>query len=331
MTSILLVRLSSMGDLIHTFPALSDVQSHYPEARVDWVAEEGFAELPALHPLVQDTLPMAWRRWRKQVWNREVCREMAAFHRRLREHRYDWVIDSQGLLKSAAVAAMAYGPRAGFDRHSAREGLASLSYHKGHAVARDQHAVLRNRLLFGRILGYEPEGPPVFGLQPWAALPHWLLDTEYAVLLHATSRVDKEWPVERWLELGHHLLGQGLRLVLPWGNAREQQRSRELAQKLPGSCVPPERLGLGQAASVLARARLTVGVDTGLTHLANAVDCPLVAIYTTTDPGLTGVIEGPRAVNVSGQRSGGHAAGSDLRGPSVADVLAIVEPWLKSS
>lgn len=318
MTSILLVRLSSMGDLIHTFPALSDVLLHYPDAHVDWVAEEGFAELPALHPAVRNTIPMAWRRWRRGLWQSSVRQQMAVFRQQLQHEHYDWVIDAQGLLKSAAVALLARGPRTGFDRQSAREGLASLAYHKGHAVARGQHAVLRNRLLFGRVLGYEPEGPPCFGLLPTAALPAWLPHGPFAVLLHATSREDKEWPLAQWLQLGAALQARGLALVLPWGNGREQQRSRELAQQLRGACVPPARLGLAQAAAVLAQARITVGVDTGLTHLANAVACPLVAIYTATDPGLTGVIEGPRAINVGGRHGG----------PQAGEVLQRVQDWL---
>lgn len=318
MTSILLVRLSSMGDLIHTFPALSDVQRHYPAARIDWVCEESFAELPALHPSVVRTIPMAWRRWRRGWWQTQTRREMLQFREQLQQQQYDWVIDAQGLLKSAVVTALARGPRAGFDRASAREGLASLAYDKGYAVARGQHAVWRNRELFGRILGYEPEGPPVFSLHTQAALPSWLPDGDYAVLLHATSRTDKEWHPAHWVQLGQALQKHGLSAVLPWGNTREQQRSRELAQQIKGSVVPPTRLGLAQAAAILAHAQLTVGVDTGLTHLANAVDCPLLAIYTATDPGLTGVTEGPRAINMGGARGG----------PTPAEVLARMAPWL---
>lgn len=319
MTSILLVRLSSMGDLIHTWPALTDLQLHYPQARVDWVSEEGFAQLPSLHPVVNDTVPMAWRRWRRTLLQRRTRQEMRAFHQRLRAQTYDLVIDAQGLVKSAVVTAMARGLKAGYNRASAREALASLAYDKGYAVARGQHAVLRNRLLFGQIMGYTPEGPPVFGLRPTAPLPDWLCTEPYAVLLHATSRVDKEWDPRHWVQVGRELQQRGLRLVLPWGNAREQQRSRELAQQLPESLVPPGRLGLAQAASLLREARLTIGVDTGLTHLANAVDCPLLALYTATDPGLTGVIEGPRAVNLGGARGG----------PTPSQVLESALPWLE--
>lgn len=318
MTSILLVRLSSMGDLIHTYPALSDLQRHYPDARVDWVCEEGFAELPCLHPLVERSISMAWRRWRRSWWQAPVRHEMAQFRQQLQARQYDWVIDAQGLLKSAAVAALAHGPRTGFDFRSAREGLASISYHKGHSVSRAGHAVWRNRALLGKVFGYEPEGPPVFGLNAQASLPSWLPSGDYAVLLHATSRTDKEWDPASWLQVGRHLQAHGLSCVLPWGDAREQQRSRELAAQIPGSVVPPTRLGLAQAAAMLAQAQLTVGVDTGLTHLANAVDCPLIAIYTATDPGLTGVTEGPRAVNLGG-RDGG---------PTPDSVLQHLQPWL---
>lgn len=318
MTSILLVRLSSMGDLIHTYPALTDLRSHFPNARVDWVAEEGFAELPGLHPAVRRAIPMAWRRWRRSLPSARTRCEMAEFWRALRDQRYDVVIDAQGLLKSAVVTRMAHGLRAGFDRRSAREGFAALAYDKSYAVAKGQHAVLRNRLLFGRVMGYEPEGAPNFGLNPQAALPDWLPLVSYAVFLHATSREDKEWPVAHWLEVGRAVADRGLAIVLPWGNAREQARSLELAQALPNAIVPSERLSLAQAASMLQQSRITIGVDTGLTHLANAVDCPLLAIYTATDPGLTGVTVGPRAINLGG-KSGG---------PSPHAVLAEAEPWL---
>lgn len=318
MTSILLVRLSSMGDLIHTFPALTDLQQHYPDARVDWVSEEGFVQLPQLHPTVETTIPMAWRRWRKHLFSRSTWGEMAAFKRQLQAKHYDWVIDAQGLVKSGLVTLQAKGLRAGFDRRSARESLASRAYDKTFAVARGQHAVWRNRELFGRILGYTPEGPANFGLNPTAPLPDWLPSGAYAVLLHATSREDKEWPVAHWVTVGQALAARGLNLVIPWGSQREQQRSQLLASQLPNCIVPPARLSLDQAATLLKQAQLTIGVDTGLTHLANAVDCPLIAIYTVTDPGLTGVTAGPRAINLGG-RDGG---------PTPEQVLQQAQPWL---
>ncbi len=318
MTSILLIRLSSMGDLIHTYPALSDVLQHFPEAQIDWVSEEGFAQLPQLHPAVKNTLPMAWRRWRRSLWRKETRAEISTFRQQLKAKTYDWVIDAQGLVKSGVVALGAKGLRAGFDRRSARESLASCAYHKTFAVARGQHAVWRNRELFGRILGYTPEGPANFGLNPTAPLPDWLPNGAYAVLLHATSREDKEWPVAHWVTVGQALAARGLNLVIPWGSQREQQRSQLLASQLPNCIVPPERLSLDQAATLLKQAQLTIGVDTGLTHLANAVDCPLIAIYTVTDPGLTGVTAGPRAINLGG-RDGGTTP---------EQVLQQAQPWL---
>lgn len=318
MTSILLIRLSSMGDLIHTYPALSDVLLHYPDAEIDWVSEEGFAQLPQLHPAVKNTLPMAWRRWRKSLWRKDTRAEIGAFRQQLRAKTYDWVIDAQGLVKSGVVALGAKGLRAGFDRNSARESLASWAYDKGFAVARGQHAVWRNRELFGRILGYTPEGPANFGLNPTSPLPDWLPQGAYAVLLHATSREDKEWPVAHWVTVGQALAARGLNLIIPWGSPREQQRSQLLASQLPNCIVPRARLSLDQAATLLKQAQLTIGVDTGLTHLANAVDCPLIAIYTVTDPGLTGVTAGPRAINLGG-RDGG---------PTPEHVLQQAQPWL---
>ena len=318
MTDILLVRLSSMGDLIHTYPALTDLGRHFPDARVTWVCEEGFAELPPLHPLVKTTLPMAWRRWRKRLWQPAVWREMREFHARLTFPRFDVVLDAQGLIKSAGVAHLARGLKGGFDRRSAREGLAALAYDKTYAVPRGQHAVVRNRQLFAQVFGYTPEGPVDFGLSPQAPLPDWAPTGDYAVLLHATSKAEKEWDEARWVALGQALQARGLALILPWGAAHEQARSQRLAQHLPGAIVPPARLSLHAAASLLKQARLTIGVDTGLTHLANAVDCPLVALYTHTDPGLTGVTPGPRACNLGG-------VGATIE---VTQVLEAAQAWL---
>ena len=322
MPDILLVRMSSMGDLIHTYPALTDLQQHFPDTRIDWVAEEAFAELPPLHPLVRRALPVAWRRWRKSLWRSDVRREIVAFYGQLRAQRYDLVIDSQGLLKSGLVTALAHGLKGGYDRHSAREGLAAFCYDKTYAVPRGLLAVERNRQLFARIFGYTLTEPVVFGLQPRASRPAWLHSQRYAVLLHATSRSDKEWPVEQWLVLGRALQQRGLELVLPWGNAGERQRSLALAEQLRDqsktALVPPATLSLAAAAIMLQQAVCTVGVDTGLTHLANAVDCPLVAIYTATDPGLTGVSSGPRACNLGGI--------GQL--PTASAVLERLTPWL---
>lgn len=299
MMNVLIVRTSSMGDLIHTWPALTELVAHYHNLNLCWLAEEPFVDIAALHPAVGEVIPLAWRRWRKRLFCGQTWREIKALHTRLHATRWDLVIDSQGLIKSAIPARMAAAPVAGYDWHSAREPLASLFYNRRCAVAKDQSAVARNRALFAAVFGYVPGGAARFGIKPGERLS-WLPDGAYITLLHATSRASKEWPEARWIELAARLRDtRGWYAVLPWGNAREQERAQRLAAAIPGALAAP-RISLKEAAGLLGHAAAVIGVDTGLTHLANALDVPLVAIYTDTDPARTGVMETPWAVNLGG-------------------------------
>lgn len=297
MPKILLVKTSSLGDVIHQLPAVTDICTHFPDAKVDWVVEENFAELPALHPGVRRVSTVAIRRWRRALLKPVTWREMAEFRRQLRSTFYDLVLDSQGLIKSAAISLLARGPRCGYDRNSAREQIAVLAYDRTIAVSRNLHAVERNRQLAGLALGYVPQISVDYGIAaPDADLP-WLGGQAFAVLLHATSRSDKEWPEDFWLTLADHFHSQGIRCVLPWGSRRERGRSERLAFLMPNGVVPP-RLDLAQAAALLGQARVVVGVDTGLSHLAAALNVPVVALYCASDPGLTGVYGSGPAVNL---------------------------------
>jgi heptosyltransferase-1 len=299
MMNVLIVRTSSMGDLIHTWPALTELVRHYPNLRISWLAEENFADIARLHPAVSEVITLAWRRWRKGLLSKSTWNEMKTMQRRLHGTKWDWVIDSQGLLKSAIPARFADGPLAGFNWKSVREPLACLLYNKTYSVSRKLSAVDRNRALFAQIFGYQVEGLPKFGIQA-GLRPSWLPVDNYAVLLHATSRSSKEWSEKHWVDLGLQLRDQhGLKLVIPWGNEAEHQRAQRLCAQMSGSLVAP-RLALHEAAALLGHARAVIGVDTGLTHLANALDVPLVAVYTDTDPRLTGVIETHSAINLGG-------------------------------
>jgi heptosyltransferase-1 len=230
------------------------------------------------------------RRWRGNLFDSNTRGEMSAFRKRLAGHRYDWVLDTQGLLKSALIVAFARGQKHGHDWGSAREPLASLFYRQRHAVARGQHAVDRNRELAAQALGYAlHDSPPDYGIRASAGIPPLGLPGHYVVALHATSRDSKLWPVEHWIALGRQLAGTGLGLVLPWGNDSESRRAHAIAAAVPQAMVLP-RSGLAHLAAVLAGARAAVGVDTGLAHLAVALEVPTVAIYTDTDPALTGLL-----------------------------------------
>ncbi|MHB1182770.1 MAG: lipopolysaccharide heptosyltransferase I [Sulfuricella sp.] len=314
MPKILLVKTSSMGDVIHNLPVVSDILAHFPEAEIDWVVEESFAGIPALHPGVGEIIPVAVRRWRKHPFSRKTRTETGSFVARLRSKVYDLVLDTQGLLKSAVIARLAQGARCGFDSHSAREPLAALFYDKTVRVEKNRHAVERNRLLAGRALGYSPDETVNYGITaPPLALP-WLPSGPFAVLLHATSRDDKLWPEADWIALGESLASHGIRSVLPWGNETEHRRSRQLAEKIPLGIVPPA-LTLGQAAALISRAAAVVGVDTGLVHLAAALNVPTIAIYCASDPGLTGLhASSGRILNLGG-------AGAPPDTASVIDAL----------
>jgi len=285
---ILLVKTSSLGDVIHNLPAVSDLKRHFPEARIDWCVEENFAAIPSLHPGVSRIIPVAIRRWRKALFKAATWREIGAAQAALRATAYDLVIDSQGLLKSALLASRVQGIVCGYAADSAREPLAARFYQRRFSISRSQHAVDRNRQLVAAAVGYSADGLPDYGIAPPPGRPDWLAVSPYIVLLTASSRDDKLWPDEHWLALGRQLHARSLRAVLPGGSPAERARAARLAGALPDAIAAPP-LSLPALATLLGGANAVVGVDTGLTHLAVALDTPTIALYTATDPGLTGV------------------------------------------
>jgi len=283
---VLLVKTSSLGDLIHTLPALTDAQRAIPGIQFDWVVEEGFAEIPAWHPAVAQVIPVAIRRWRKHPLQTLRSGEWRRFKARLRETRYDLVIDAQGLLKSAWLTRYVKAPVAGFDRDSIREPLASRFYDRCYAVPRDQHALERVRQLFAQALGYSiPDLIADYGLdRSQLATPG---EQPYLLFLHGTTWPSKHWPEAYWRQLAERMSEFGWAIRLPWGNAEEKARAERIAQGLPSASVLP-RLNLGGVAKVVAGARACVAVDTGLGHLAAALDVPSISLYGPTLPGRVG-------------------------------------------
>lgn len=295
---IVLIKTSSLGDVLHNLPVVTDILQHFPEAKIDWVVEESFASLPNLHPGVRNVVPIAVRRWRKSLWASR--HEMKSVCRALRDRRYSLALDTQGLLKSALITHCTHTVRCGYAWGSAREPLASWFYDRTFTVTKDLHAVERNRRLSAAALGYTVEGAPDYGIcAPDIALA-WLPAQPYVTLLHATSRDDKLWDEQSWIALGKRLHQAGMRAILPWGSEQEKRRAESLSAAIPDALCAP-RLNLNEAAALLGRARAVVGVDTGLSHLAAALDVPTVGIYTATDPGLTGLYAGTRAVNLGGK------------------------------
>lgn len=298
MPRILFVKTTSLGDVVHNCPAVTDVARHLPGAVIDWVVEEPFAGVAALHTAVRRVIPVAVRRWRGALLAPSSWGEMAAFRAALRHERYDAIIDSQGLIKSALLASLAVGRRHGFDRASLREPFAARFYDERHPVPSGLHAVERNRRLAAQALGYRLEGACDYGLRA-AGDPPVPARRPYALLLTMTSRADKLWSEERWQALGGALSRRGLHCLLPWGSEEERQRCVRIAAAVPGAEVP-RRMAIEELARLARDASCVAGVDTGLAHLAGAFGMPAVGIYCGSDPALTGLYGSPRARNLGG-------------------------------
>jgi len=313
MSAVLVVRPSSLGDIVHALALVADVRAHRTDVELDWVAEEAFAPLPALHPGVRRVVTVALRRWRHQLLDPATWRELRAFRRELARERYAAVLDLQEQMKGALIARCARGPRHGPDRASIREAAATLLHDVHHRIDPNTHFASRCRELAAAALGYRVEGPPRYGLvAPPPASDDIAPDRPYLVLFHATSRADKQWPAASWRALVAALATAGFIVLLPWGTEDERRDSARIASGEPRAIVPP-RQSLAALASVIARAHAVVGVDTGLVHLAAALGTPTVALFTSTDPALAGVaIAGVHARDVGGNG----------RTPSLPDVQA---------
>lgn len=286
---VLIIKMSSMGDVLHTLPALSDSRARDESVRFDWIVEESFREIPAWHPAVERVIPVSLRKWRRQPaeWLGQGARTAM---REIRAGRYEHVIDAQGLYKSAAVACLARGSRAGYAAESMREPLAARLYAKHVSVPADLHAVERTRRLFAGVLGYEvTDGMPDYGLSRCDFPADRRRVEPYVIFNHASTWPTKAWPETHWRELIDLATGRGLRVLLPWGNEAERAQAGRLAGGAGAVEVLP-RMGLHGLAGLMAHAQGAVSVDTGLGHLAAALGTPAVSIYGATDPSRTGTV-----------------------------------------
>jgi heptosyltransferase-1 len=316
---ILIIKMSSLGDVIHNLPAITDIRAHIPEARIDWVVEESFADIPAMHPGIDKVIPIGIRRWRKSWFGKTHQAQITQFKEELKKQTYDVVLDTQGLFKSGLVTRHAKGKRVGYNWKSAREPLASLFYDVTHSVpaVNKIHAVERNRRLAAAEFGYQL-GPLDYGLYSLKPTVDWLPNQPYMIGFHAASRASKLWPEENWIELANHYAKQGIVCILPWGSKAEHERSLRMAEKIKGAIVPP-KLNLRELAGVICGSQFTVGVDTGLSHFAAALKKPIVAIYCATNPKDTGVYTESPAINI----------GEKNVMPSVAQALEAMEKIYK--
>jgi heptosyltransferase-1 len=305
-SKILLVKLSSLGDVLHNLPILWDLRKRLPDAQIDWIVEEAYVHL--LEPLrttnvfkgIDHIIPVAFRRWRKSLFSIRAWCEFFAMRKQLQSTTYDVVLETQGLLKSALVCALAKKTNnavvAGLGNateHSGYEPLARMFYTQSVYVPLKCHAIDRSRWVmcsaFDWPLLNRNEEPPLFYPNNFVAqLPPLQLEglkkkvqgalAPYVLCFHATARAAKRWPNENWVELGNALSNQGYQLVFPWGSPAEMKVSALIASQIPGAIVP-RAFSIDEAYSLLAHAALTIGVDTGLTHLSAVLGKPTVEIY----------------------------------------------------
>lgn len=296
---VLFVKLSSLGDVVHHFPAVSDLARHRPDVEIEWAVEEAYAEVVGLHPAVKRAIPVNLRRLRKSLLLPSAWSAWRGSRRALRAHAYDYIVDTQGLVKSGIVSRMARGVTFGPDRKSSREKGATRFYDVTLTVPWSLHAVERNRKLVAEVFGYAIEPLANYGLRVPAPAPEWAPAKPYVVGLHASSRDDKLWPGERWIALAAALTARGITIVYPGGNEKERAMARRLADASTNALAAPA-MSLTQAAALIGQADAVVGVDTGLTHLAVALSRPTIGLYVATEPGRTGLAGSDLAVNLGG-------------------------------
>lgn len=313
---VLIVKTSSMGDIIHTLPALTDAVNAIAGIRFDWVVEEGFKEIPHWHSAVDKVIPVAIRRWRKsplQAWRSGQWQDFKA---NLQEREYDAVIDAQGLLKSAClVARNANGPSCGYDKNSIKEPLASSFYKNVYSVNKNQHAVERIRQLFAQALSYNcPASQGDFGVSEHFEQARG--DNSYLVFNHGTTRADKHYPESYWQVLIEKATAQGWKVKLPWGNSKEQARAQRFAAGNDRVQVL-DKLSLCEVSQVIANAAGCISVDTGLSHLSAALNKPNLTLFGPTDPGLVGGYGANQKVLLAREYSQGVSENSANVDPAV--------------
>jgi heptosyltransferase-1 len=286
---ILIVKTTSLGDIIHTFPALTDALKAFPDLTVDWVVEKPFMNVVSWHPAVRRAIPVSVRQWRKKPFCRETLTAIWELIKSLRAEKYDYIIDAQGLIKSAVIARFAQGERLGFDKNCARESLASYLYQGKISVDKTAHAVVRIRQLFAMGLGYAPEQAIDYGMTKIPAGQR--LDNPTVLLLHGTTWRTKHWPDIYWKQLATLLTEKNIDVKCVWGNEAEKKRAEFICEGLSRAQVMP-KLTLDEVASFIQGMHAVVAVDTGLGHLSEALHIPTVSLYGPTDPARTGTVGG---------------------------------------
>ena len=325
--TILLVRVSSLGDVLHNLPMVADILRQHPDAAIDWVVEEGYVSLVRLNPHVRNIIPFALRRWRKSLGQAATRAEIGAFFKTLRAEQYDYVFDTQGLLKTGIIMGAARlkpgGSKVGLangSEGSGYEGISRLFHTRSIRLDPRTHAVARGRMVAAAALGYSAATAPDFGLPEADSRlrPAWMPQQPYAVFFHGTAREAKKWSPDNWVALGQALAP--MPVLLAWGSPGEQREAEALAARLPNARVLP-KLSMDEAVTLARNAALAVGVDTGLTHIAAAFLRPTVELYCDSPKWKTEGNWSDRIVNL----------GDKGAPPSALDAIAAARRLLAAS
>ena len=286
---VLIVKISSLGDIIHTLPAVTDAHNAYANLTFDWVVEENFVEVPSWHPAVEKVIPVAMRRWRRNPVQTYLNHEFRAFKRALQGVHYDLVIDAQGLIKSGFISRLSRGLTIGLSIRTIREPLATLFSNKVYSVPWTEHAVARIRQLFSRALKYRYDREFIdYGIDiDRIECNSEAKGAKQVLFLHGTTWATKHWPEYYWRHLAHIAPDSGYEVLLPWGDLKEKKRAEFIA-KDNVSVIVLEKQTLSGLAQHINNSKGVIAVDTGLGHLAAALAKPTISLYGSTNPGLSG-------------------------------------------
>ena len=291
---ILIIKTSSLGDVVHSLPIIEDIKINYPNSIIDWVTEENYTDIIKMHKGINKVIPVSIRSWRKKLFTVQTWLEITAFKKNIQSQYYDCVIDTQGLFKSGVITQLSRSiNKCGYDKKSAREPIASNFYHYCYSVGQNLHAVERNRMLAGRALNYDIAKREIkYGIHPPDhSYKHEFINElpeKYILGFHGTSLDSKLWDINQWVELGKKLIENGYFLVLTWGNKLEKIRAEKISKQVGNAYVLP-KVGISLLAVIIEKSHAVVGVDTGLLHLAVALNKPAIGIYIKTNSAITGL------------------------------------------
>lgn len=299
---ILIIRLSSIGDIFHAFTVIPDIKRKFPNAEIDWLVDENFIGIAKLSPLIDNIISIPLRKWKKNklTWLLNVFK----FKKQLSNKKYDFIIDTQALIKTALLNKILFnGLVYGLDRKSAREPLASCFYDFSYNVDQNNIAIVRLRSLIAKIFNLDINLAK-FEFNALTRPCNINYPNGYILLLHGTSRIDKQWSLANWLYLARWIIANSKQQILvTYSNESEYIFCQELVDELKSDRISiVEKLQFAELSDLIVNSKLVVGVDTGFTHYANLVNRPTIAIYLDSIPQYGGIMESSIAKNFGGKQ-----------------------------